>query len=114
MKTTVSKFVTVFGICVITVSLSSGCATQPNPAKINMATQDLNHFRIDCSRKQEQIEFLQRQRLTHEDQFAARLRMMVKTHEIITAPEVYRINHDMANGNPNKYINFLLRELSTC
>lgn len=79
-----------------------------------MATQDLNHFRIDCSRKQEQIEFLQRQRLTHEEQLAARLRMMLKTHEIITAPAVYSINYDMANGNPNKYINFLLRELSTC
>ena len=79
-----------------------------------MATQDLNHFRIDCSRKQEQIEFLQRQRLTQEEQLAARLRMMVKPYEIVTAQNVYSINHDMSNGNPNNYLTFLLRELSTC
>ena len=45
------KFVTVFGTCVITASLFSGCATEPRPDRIPMTTADLNHYRIDCSRK---------------------------------------------------------------
>jgi hypothetical protein len=114
MKTIVRKFVTVFGTCVITVSLFSGCATQPAPNRIPMSTMDLNHFRIDCSRKQEQIEFLQSQRISRDEQFAARMRLMWRSDQLITDPRVYLVNHNMATGNPNKYINYLLQEISAC
>jgi hypothetical protein len=114
MKTTVRKFATVFGTCVITASLFSGCAMQPAPNRIPMSTMDLNYYRIDCSRKQEQIEFLQSQRISRDEQFAARMRLMWRGDQLITDPRVYMINHDMATGNPNKYINYLLQELSTC
>lgn len=79
-----------------------------------MTTADLNHFRIDCSRKQEQVEFLQRQRLSREDQFDARMRLMWRSDQLITNPRMYLVNHDMAYGNPNKYINYLLQELAAC
>lgn len=79
-----------------------------------MATQDLNHFRIDCGRKHEQIAFLQNMRVTGDEQFASRMRVMLKPYEIFTDPGAYSTNHDIAYRNPNKYINFLLMELSTC
>lgn len=79
-----------------------------------MATRDLNHFKIDCRRKQEQVEFLQRQRLTAEEQFEARMRMMWRSDQLITDPRTYWVNYDMAHGNPNKYINYLLQELAAC
>ena len=79
-----------------------------------MASQDLNHFSVDCSRKQEQIAFLQNMRVTSNEQFASRMRVMLKPYEIITNPGAFSINHDIAYRNTNKYINFWLKELSTC
>jgi hypothetical protein len=114
MKTIVRKFVTVFGTCVITASLFSGCATQPNPQRVTMSTMDLNRYQIDCSRKQEQVQLLQSMRITQEEQFAARMRLMWRSDQLLTNPQVYLVNHDMAYGNPNKYINYLLKELQAC
>jgi len=79
-----------------------------------MATQDLNHFAIDCRRRQQQIDFLQSIRVTPEEQVASRLRMMAKPWERWTEPQAYSVNYDTAINNPNKYINYLLRELQAC
>lgn len=114
MKHTVRKSAIVFGICVVFASLFSGCASQPMPNRVPVATMDLNHFIIDCRRKQEQVEFLQSLRQTREEQMAARLRLMFNSYELVTNPTMYQTNYDMANGNPNKYINYLLRELAAC
>lgn len=84
------------------------------PNRIPMATQDLNHFSVDCSRKQEQIAFLQNMRVTVDESFASRMRILFKPYEILTDPRVYYANHDIAYQNPNKYINFWLKELSAC
>lgn len=51
------KFATVFGLCAITVSLFSGCAS--SPGKVQVSLYDLNYFQPDCARKAEQIAFLQ-------------------------------------------------------
>ena len=84
------------------------------PNRVPVATVDLNRFVIDCSRKQEQVEFLQSLRQSPDDQFAARMRMMFNSYEIVTNPRMYQNNYDMAHGNPNKYINRLIKELGTC
>ena len=84
------------------------------PERVPMTSMDLNYYQVDCRRKQEQIEFLQRQRLSQEEQFAARMRLMWRSDQLVTNPRVYLINYDMAHGNPNKYINYLLRELAEC
>lgn len=102
------------GSFAIIVSLCSGCATQPSFNRIPMATQDLNHFRIDCARRDQQIAFLQAQRVNRDDQFEARVRTTLKPWEKFTSPAVYAINSDVAYNNPNKYINYLLWELSQC
>ena len=51
------------GVCVIAVTLlGSGCTTrQP------MSAMDLSYFQIDCSRKKEQIQFLNSMRVTDDD-----------------------------------------------
>lgn len=54
----VRKCAGVFGLCVTIVTLCSGCATGAPPAgQINLS--DLDSMTIDCSRKAEQIAFLQ-------------------------------------------------------
>ena len=63
MKETVQKFVSVFGLCVITASLCSGCAsTKPVADAV-----DVNRFAMDCSRKHEQIAYLQSLRRSPDD-----------------------------------------------
>ena len=84
------------------------------PERVPMTSMDLNYYQVDCRRKQEQIEFLQRQRLSQEEQFAARMRLMWRSDQLVTNSRVYLVNYDMAHGNPNKYINYLLRELAEC
>ena len=114
MKALKHRFVIAFGTCAIIVSLCSGCATQPTPTRVSMATHDLNHFVIDCRRQQQQIDFLQSIRVSDEERTASRLRMMVKPWEAFSAPQVYWVNYDTAINNHNKYINFLLKELYAC
>ena len=71
-----------------------------------MAAADLNHFVVDCRRKAEQVAMLQAMRQSREEQFASRIRAM--------NPLVWTSDHDVAFNNPNKYINFHLRNLSYC
>ena len=94
-------------MCVITVSLFSGCATHPDPSRVPMATVDLNHFVVDCRRKAEQVAMLQAMRQSRDEQFVSRMRAMVN-------PFVWTSDHDIAYNNPNKYINYHLRDLSYC
>jgi hypothetical protein len=94
-------------MCVITVSLFSGCATHPDPSRVPMATADLNYFQVDCRRKDEQVAMLQAMRQTRDEQFASRMRAMVN-------PFGWTSDHDIAYNNPNKYINYHLRNLRYC
>ena len=52
------RFVTAFGLCVITVSLCSGCATGA-PTTDSVSLYDLNYFQPDCRIKEKQLQFLQ-------------------------------------------------------
>lgn len=94
-------------MCVITVSLFSGCATHPDPSRVLMATVDLNYFQVDCRRKAEQVAMLQAMRQTRDEQFASQMRAMFN-------PFSWTSDHDVAYNNPNKYINYHLRNLSYC
>jgi len=107
MNVVVQHFAKVFGMCVITVGLFSGCATQINPNRVPMSTVDLNHFQTDCRYKEQQVAMLQSMRQNSNDIFAARMRAMVQ-------PFRYTHDHDIAHGDVNRYINFHLRHLSYC
>lgn len=68
MKGIVRNFVNVFGTCVIIVSLCSGCASSAGSrsrAVVNI--DDLEHFKINCQAKQEQMMYLQSLRRTSDD-----------------------------------------------
>ena len=107
MKVAVRRFANVFGLCVITVGLSSGCATQIDPNRVPMSTADLNHFQIDCKIKNQQVAMLQSMRQSRDEQFAASMRSMMR-------PFSWTPDHDIAYNNTNKYINFHLNQLSYC
>lgn len=66
MNAVVQKFVTAFGMCVITASLCSGCATGAPPAQ-SVSFEELNTYQIDCRKKEEQIKFLTSLRRSADD-----------------------------------------------
>ena len=96
-----------FGLCVITVSLFSGCATQIDPARVPMRTVDLNTYQINCRLKDQQVAFLQSMRQTRDEQFGAVMRSRMR-------PFSWTADHDIAYNNPNKFIDYHLNQLSYC
>ena len=70
-KDIADKFVLKFGICVMCVSLFSGCATgvaTGTPSRTAMSIRDLESFRYDCKISSQQIAMLNRMRRTDDDQ----------------------------------------------
>jgi hypothetical protein len=66
-KDIADKFALKFGICVIIVSLCSGCATG-TPSATAIDPDELKWFNPDCSRAGEQMAWLQSLRRTADDQ----------------------------------------------
>jgi len=107
MKQAVHRSVIAFGTCVMCAALFSGCASQIDPRRVPMNTQDLNHFQIDCRIKSQQVAMLQSMRQSRDDMFASSMRSMAR-------PFSWTPDHDIAHNNPNKYIDFHLNQLSYC
>ena len=107
MNAVVHRFAIVFGMCVMSAGLLSGCATQIDPGRVPMNTVDLNTYQVNCRLKDQQVAFLQSMRQTREEQFAAGMRSIFR-------PLTWTHDHDIAHNNPNKYIDFHLRQLSYC
>ena len=104
----------VFGLCAIIVSLSSGCASSPPVNRIPMAAQDLNYFRIDCSRKEEQIRMLQSMRQSGDEKLTAGFVNMTQPWTAFTDPDGYGTRAEIASGEINKQINYNLQRLRYC
>ena len=90
---------------IIAIAGSAGCATQ-RPV---MNSWDLDHFWTDCSRKQEQIEFLQSLRTTPDDQARAALARIIS----LDARRSWELD-SIASGRTNWIINQHLMALSRC
>ena len=105
MNKAVHTTVRVFGTCVMFASLSSGCASYVEPGRVPMSTVDLNTFQIDCKLKVQQVAMLQSMRQNRNDTFMAQMKSM-------TDPFTWSVNHDIAYGNPNKYIDYHLYNLN--
>lgn len=90
---------TVFGRYVILASMVSlvGCASP----RAHMVSHDLDFFQIDCSRKREQIEFLQSLRNDNNERFNARVENMLTPWRAITDPDRYRENQSVGMGRHN-------------
>jgi outer membrane murein-binding lipoprotein Lpp len=107
MKPAAHRFAIASGMCVMCVVLFSGCASQIDPNRVPMSTQDLNHFQIDCRIKNQQVAMLQSMRQSRDEQFAAGMRSMMR-------PFSWTPDHDIAHNNTNKYIDFHINQLSYC
>ncbi len=109
------------GIFVITVSLGSVSAcggnanVQRNVRQAPLAYYDLQRYKIDCSRKKEQIEFLQSMRVTADDRLYYYIHNWLTPWEAVTDPEA-RYNRAMiAQGIFNDELNQkLIRIPMTC
>ena len=93
------------GIFVITVSLNTANAEMP------MNIHDLDHFQIDCSKKQQQVEFLQSLRSTSDQRAGARLETLLTPWRWFTDPEGANRVYHVGKGNYNWLINQILWSL---
>jgi len=103
----------VSGAFVIIASVSSvGCAVPV----INrpMATVDLDHFQINCAKKQEQIALLQSMRSSPDDRTMAGFSNMLQPWQIFTQPQEYALRRDVGRSMTNWQINQNLLRLRDC
>ena len=109
MRDTVPRFASVYGICVtLAILLTTGCSTvQRTP----MAFADLDHFKINCKKKGEQIAFLQSMRPTNDEKLFAGLSTIFQPWNYITDPYGHDSNRAVSTGRSEWVINQLLMEL---
>ena len=99
----------VYGTCVtLAILFNAGCASvQQTP----MGFQDLNHFKINCKKKAEQIAFLQSMRPTNDEKLFAGFSTMLQPWKYITNPYGHDSNRAVSTGRSEWLINQLLMEL---
>jgi len=110
MKTiTVQRAITsiAFGIFVTTATLSKADDGIP------MNWNDLDHFQVDCSIKQEQIDFLNSLKHSETDMMNARLMELVTPWTWFTDPHGAKRVQRTGNGDYNWLINQHLHTLAT-
>jgi len=94
---------TLFGIFAITA------VEAKEPMRIN----DLDHFVVDCSKKKEQIEFLESMRPSQGDKILARFTTKAMPWQALTDPEGYRKNKYLGQGGYDWLIRQKLYTLAT-
>ena len=99
----------IFAICVILLNLG-GCGT---PGRQPMSIPDLNTFRVDCSKRDEQIRFLSSQLMDRDDMLMARVGAAVRPWEAVTDPGTYAYRKDIGNGRTNWFIKQQIHILQT-
>jgi len=110
MKPTFQPQSVLNGLCCIIASvLISGCAT--SAAQQNVSYQDLNYFVINCSMKEEQIRFLNSQRLTKDQKLMARFQAAFIPFAKFLTPDAHARNFSGGWGQNDRMINQILREL---
>jgi hypothetical protein len=109
MRDTVPRFASVYGVCVtLAILLTTGCTTvQRTP----MAFADLDHFKINCKKKAEQIAFLQSMRPTNDEKLFAGLSTVFQPWNYLTDPYGHDSNRAVSTGRSEWVINQLLMEL---
>ena len=109
MRDTVPRFVSVFGVCVtLAVLLTTGCSTaQRTP----MGFADLEHFKINCKKKAEQIAFLQSMRPTNDEKLFAGFSAMFQPWTYLSDPYAQDSRQAVSTGRSEWLINQLLMEL---
>lgn len=116
MNTNRARSAIAFGLCVITVAVSSGCAyTVDTPVhRVPMSAVDLNYFQPDCRIKQQQIEMLQSMRQSPDEQLAAHAKNVTHFWQKYTSPDEHRRRSEIGSGEINRQINYNLQLLRQC
>jgi len=109
MQDTVPRFANVYGICVtLAILLTTGCSTvQRTP----MAFVDLDHFKVNCRKKGEQIAFLQSMRPTNDEKLLTGFSALLQPWTYITDPYGHDSKQAVSTGRSEWVINQLLMEL---
>lgn len=79
-----------------------------------MRAQDLNYFRPDCSKREQQIAMLQSMRPTAEEQWAASLQNIATPFGAIINSKEYQRRQEIASGRINTLITYNLQVLRDC
>ena len=111
MPAVLPRFVS--GASVIIASVfSTGCAVPT----INQpwATEDLDRFYVDCSRKEQQIAMLQAQRSSADDQVLSRITNALQPWQAFTGDPDRALRMDIGRGMTNWQINQNLMRLRNC
>ena len=103
MRDTVPRFASVYGVCVtLAILLTTGCSTvQRTP----MGFVDLDHFKVDCRKKGEQIAFLQSMRPTPDEKLFAGLSTIFQPWNYIVDPYGHDSNRAVSTGRSEWVIN---------
>jgi hypothetical protein len=94
------------GICVTLAILCSAASAAPA-----VDFTDLDYFQIDCSRRTEQIAFLQSLRSTADDRLLARAANALMPWRMFTNPAVYNNNAAQGSSRTDWVINQKLMAL---
>lgn len=100
------------GAFVIAVSLFNTACTTTVPGRQPMPHHSLDRYQIDCSKKAQQIAFLQSLRPTRTEQIAAGTANLTAPWMIVTDRQTYQYRVDMHNGKTDWTINQLLMRLA--
>jgi len=79
-----------------------------------MDSNTLNHYVVDCSRKEEQIAFIQSQRPTGNERVVSRLLNDWSKWDMIFDPKAYNLRNSVGYGQHDWLINQILMELEQC
>lgn len=90
--------------------LASGCAA---PAG-RLSHAELDTFVVDCSRKAEQIRFIEAQYAGYDAKTGALLSQIVIPWTLVTDPEGARQTYQITNGQYNWTVKQVLLELGRC
>lgn len=102
----------VFGAFVIVVSLFNTACTTAVPGRQPMPQHSLDRFQIDCSKKSQQIAFLQSLRPTRTEQISSGTANLTAPWMIVTDRQTYQHRVDVHNGKIDWTINQLLMRLA--
>ncbi|CAB4133481.1 hypothetical protein UFOVP257_214 [uncultured Caudovirales phage] len=96
-------------IIILFLLLLAGCTTTAR-----MSRQDLVNFRIDCSKKQEQIDFLMSQWPSDNDRILNGLMLTSSSGFIATVADgTYQERKDLNDGRYTTQLRLMIRDIQT-
>jgi hypothetical protein len=76
-----------------------------------MAYNDVNHYQMDCAKKNEQVAMLNSMRSSRDDRAMAKLRNIFQPWLQVTDPDQYANNYYQGIGRTDAYINYKIQDL---